>query len=198
MTENCEGPVIAYESKRLNYWLYFTYISWFVDMLACSYACFCFIIILFSHACIVPDNPPSNFTATAINSTAIQLLWSEPLTPYGVVVSYNITYNLSDVIEIGSGMNLLIMDFTAMPVSLMVDAEDGNSYVVAGLNEYTVYQFEIFASTRIGPGPSTQATARTHDTSKSGVGTSKYFSVLHTLSSIDVHFNSWGFMYYTL
>ena len=54
------------------------------------------------------------------------------------------------------------------PTSVLVVAEDGNSYVVAGLDEYTIYEFEIFASTRIGPGPSTQATTRTHDTSKSG------------------------------
>ena len=113
-------------------------------------------------------------------------MWSEPPTPYGIVVSYNITYNLSDVIEIGSGMNLLVMDFTEMPVSLMVDAEDGNSYVVTGLNEYTIYQFEIFASTRIGPGPSTQATDRTHDTSKPGIDTSNMRMHLPTLSSIDV------------
>ena len=157
-------------------------------MPACSLACLCSIINfhpVFTY--LVPDNPPSNFIATAINSTAIQLTWSEPPTPYGVVVSYNITYNLSDVIEIGSGMNLLVMDFTEMPVLLMVDAEDGNSYVVTGLNEYTIYQFEIFASTRIGPGPSTQATARTHDTSKPGTDTSK----------IRMHF-SVGFLFYTL
>ena len=120
-------------------------------------------------------------------------MWSEPPTPYGIVVSYNITYNLSDVIETGSGMNLLVMDFTEMPVSLMVDAEDGNGYVVTGLNEYTIYQFEIFASTRIGPGPSTQATARTHDTSKPGIDISNmrmHLSVVHTLSRIDVHIDS--------
>ena len=120
-------------------------------------------------------------------------MWSEPPTPYGIVVSYNITYNLSDVIEIGSGMNLLVMDFTEMPVSLMVDAEDGNSYVVTGLNEYTIYQFEIFASTRIGPGPSTQATARTHATSKPGIDTSKMKLHLPTLSSIDIHVDSLEF-----
>ena len=123
-------------------------------------------------------------------------MWSEPPTPYGIVVSYNITYNLSDMIEIGSGMNLLVMDFTEMPVSLMVDAEDGNSYVVTGLNEYTIYQFEIFASTRIGPGPSTQATARTHDTSKPGIDISNmrmHLSVVHTLSRIDVHIDSLRF-----
>ena len=96
----------------------------------------------------VPANPPAGFTAAANNSTAIQLTWSDPPTPYGIIVSYNISYNLSEV-----------------PVSVLVDAEDGNNYLVTGLNEHTVYSFEIFASTRVGPGPSARATIRTPDTS---------------------------------
>ena len=140
----------------------------------------------------VPADPPANFNATAINSTAIQLTWSQPPTPYGIVVSYNITYNLSEMINTGSGSgsNVLFLN------SVLVDAEEGNSYVVTGLNEYTIYQFEIFASTRIGPGPSTQATARTHDTSKPGIDISNmriHLSVVHTLSRIDVHIDSLRF-----
>ena len=145
----------------------------------------------------VPADPPANFSATPINATSIQLTWSQTPTPLGIVVSYNITYNLSEVIiDSGSGGDVLMMDLTGPPMSVLVDAEDGNSYVVTGLNEYTIYQFEIFASTRVGPGPSTQATARTRDTSKPGTDTSEmrmHFSVLHTLSSIDVHVDSLGF-----
>ena len=104
----------------------------------------------------VPADPPANFNATAINSTAIQLTWSPPPTPNGIVIFYNITYNLSEMI--------LENSFSVLS-SVLVGAEDGTSYLVTGLNEYTTYEFEIFASTRIGPGPSTQATARTHHTS---------------------------------
>ena len=120
-----------------------------------------FVFFLFT----VPADPPANFNATAINSTAIQLTWSPPPTPYGIVISYNITYNLSEMINTGSGSG---NDFLFLN-SVLVNAEDGNSYVVTGLNEYTVYEFEIFASTRIGPGPSTQTAARTHHTSMSAI-----------------------------
>ena len=59
------------------------------------------------------------------------------------------------------------MDYSETPTSVLVDARNGNSFLVTGLNEYTVYEFEIFASTRVGPGPSTEAVAQTHETSKS-------------------------------
>lgn len=58
------------------------------------------------------------------------------------------------------------INYTEPPVSLQVDAGDGNSVLVTGLNEYTLYVFEIFASTRIGSGPSAWETARTHHTRK--------------------------------
>ena len=132
----------------------------------------------------VPADPPANFNATAINATAIQLTWSQPPTPDGIVVFYNITYNLSEVtIDSGSGGNVLMMDHTGPPMSVLVDAEDGNSYVVTGLNEYTIYQFEIFASTRIGPGPSIQTTARTHHTSMSVLNIISTYLIIKTITS---------------
>ena len=64
--------------------------------------------------------------------------------------------------DVGSGSGV----DTEAPASVLVDAGDGNSYLVTGLNEYTLYEFEVFASTRVGPGPSTQEVARTHESCK--------------------------------
>ncbi len=41
-----------------------------------------------------------------------------------------------------------------------------SSYLASDLHEYTVYTFDIRASTRIGAGPSTSITARTDETCK--------------------------------
>ena len=124
-------------------------------------------ILTINFSLTVPTDPPASFNATAINSTAIELTWSQPPTPNGIVISYNITYNMSEMIDAGSGSgsgsSFLVL------VSVLVDAEDGNSYLMTGLNVYTVYTFEIFASTRVGPGPSTQVTARTQHASKSAI-----------------------------
>ena len=37
------------------------------------------------------------------------------------------------------------------------------NYTVQGLNEHTVYTFTVYASTRIGAGPSSEATAQTDE-----------------------------------
>ena len=37
------------------------------------------------------------------------------------------------------------------------------NYTVQGLNEDTVYTFTVYASTRIGAGPSSETTAQTHE-----------------------------------
>ena len=117
--------------------------------------------------CIVPADPPANFSATAINSTAILLTWSEPPTPNGIVISYNISFSEMPT-DIGSEINghNQSINHTEPPVSLQVGAGDDNSFLVTGLNEYTLYVFEIFASTRIGSGPSAWETTRTHHTCK--------------------------------
>lgn len=97
----------------------------------------------------VPGDPPQEFSTAMINSTAIQLTWNEPLTPNGIIVAYHIGYNRS------ANTN----------ESITVDAEELH-YTVGGLNEYTAFLFVIYASTRIGNGPSVHAIGRTNESCK--------------------------------
>ena len=47
--------------------------------------------------------------------------------------------------------------------SIPIPGNRTTSYTVHGLNEDTVYNFTVHASTRIGAGPSAELTARTHE-----------------------------------
>ena len=100
----------------------------------------------------VPGDPPQEFYTAMVNSTAIRLTWNEPTTPNGIIVAYHIGYNRS---ANANG-------------SMTVDAEERH-YTVGGLNEYTVYLFVIYASTRIGDGPSVHAVRRTNESCKLSV-----------------------------
>ena len=98
---------------------------------------------------LVPGGPPSNFRATVVNSTTITLSWSEPLLPHGVITSYTITYNS-----------------TGRQISVTVNARD-TSYLLSGLDEFTTYDVFIYASTRVGSGPSATLTVTTNPSCKS-------------------------------
>ena len=91
-----------------------------------------------------PGDSPSNFRATVVNSTTVSLTWSEPLLPNGVITSYTITYN-------SSGTQILVT----------IDARADN-FLISRLDEFTVYEIFIHASTRIGPGPSASLTVTTN------------------------------------
>jgi len=97
-----------------------------------------------------PGDPPSDFRAAVLNSTAISLTWSEPLHPYGIITSYTITYDNS----------------SGNQVSVIVDAGDARSYLISGLDEFTTYEIFINASTRIGSGPAAELTVTTNPSRK--------------------------------
>ena len=80
-----------------------------------------------------------------MSSTDILLMWYKPMLPYGVIVTYTISYNktASDTVVVTLNSSVL------------------NYYVAENLNEYTFYTFSVFASTRIGGGPSDSITDRT-------------------------------------
>ena len=78
------------------------------------------------------------------NSTSIRLTWSPPLLPYGVLISYTITYNVSD----GN-------------ISTVINSTNPRSHLIAQLEEHTWYRFELFASTSVGSGPHATLITRT-------------------------------------
>ena len=94
----------------------------------------------------MPGDSPSNFRGAVINSTAVSLTWSEPLLPYGIITSYMITYNS-----------------TGSQISVTVNT---NSYLISGLDEFTMYTVFIRASTRVGVGPSASLTVTTNPSCK--------------------------------
>ena len=107
--------------------------------------CRCNPKLFYIHTSTAPADPPANFRASVVNSTVVLLSWSEPLIPYGKIVSYTLTYNASTPVTVAS---------------------NDNSYLVAGLEEYTLYEFEVFASTRVGAGPSAVTVTTTSESCK--------------------------------
>lgn len=99
--------------------------------------------LTFSH--VVPADTPQDFVAVVLNSTSVHLSWSEPILPYGIITSYTLYYNLTDVDDNRT------LDSSA------------RSYVITALNEFTFYSFSIYASTRVGAGPAVDVTARTDE-----------------------------------
>ena len=85
----------------------------------------------------------------SINSTALQLGWNLPSLPNGIIVAYHMEYNrsASDIWE-----STLYSNTTTL--------------IVAGLDEYTVYNFSLYASTRIGDGPTAVILGRTNESRK--------------------------------
>ena len=96
----------------------------------------------------VPEDPPQNVEILAIDSTALHLSWREPSIPNGVIVAYHVSYNVSSSEE------------------KALDTNTTKNVTVAGLDEYTVYEFVLYASTRIGDGPSTTILGRTNESCK--------------------------------
>ena len=91
-------------------------------------------------------DPPARLAATVTSATSIYLTWSEPLLPNGVLVSYNISYNL-----------------TGTYTNIIVNAVGTTGYTVTNLNAFTYYEFLVSASTRIGAGPVATIVTRTDE-----------------------------------
>ena len=83
-----------------------------------------------------------------MNSTAIELSWSAPITTNGILLNYTIFYiNSID-------LNNIVVDSSTFV------------YIVTDLNEDTEYIFDIFADTIAGSGDSVTVIERTFEDRK--------------------------------
>ena len=96
---------------------------------------------------VVPATPPESVSARETSANSIEVTWTDPTIPYGVITSYSVQYNTSD----GN-----VISFTT----------ESQQATLEDLDEYTVYEINVSASTRIGFGPYSQVHARTGQASK--------------------------------
>lgn len=89
----------------------------------------------------LPADPPANFTAHVLNSTSILLQWSKPTFLNGEILSYIVSIS---------------------PLDVFILNADTMEYLLTGLEEDTSYTFEIYASTKVGNGPSSKVSVTTH------------------------------------
>ena len=83
----------------------------------------------------VPADPPANVTVTVLCSTIIEVEWSPPHTPNGIILHYT----------------LFINDFI-----MNITATSGHQSIVVDVSELTVFEFYavfLSASTSVGEGP---------------------------------------------
>ena len=83
-------------------------------------------------------SPPQNVTARNLSSTSIEVEWSPPDTPQGIITSYSVTYYITSD---GEGSSEPVMT-------------DGNTInqSIQGLMKFTEYSVYVEASTSVGVG----------------------------------------------
>ena len=93
-----------------------------------------------------PDDSPQFTTVFSASPYSISLAWKEPLIPNGVIISYTVIYNETEI-------NAIVV-------------VNNTSYEVTNLEPFTYYEVHIYASTRIGDGPSKVTVVRTAEASE--------------------------------
>ncbi|XP_072002591.1 phosphatidylinositol phosphatase PTPRQ isoform X1 [Engystomops pustulosus] len=84
----------------------------------------------------VPDDPPYNLSFRILSSTSIQMFYSPPSSPNGVIKYYTIT--------------CLSVEDTAQHYN-----SSSHSVIISGLKKYSDYNITVSASTSVGTGPRT-------------------------------------------
>ena len=107
-----------------------------------------------------PETAPVNCSATAINSTAINITWSPPVMPNGIITNYNISYV--------PGLSLSTADYSAdRNVSVAIGNND-TAFVLSSLRIATNYNVAIASHTMSGIGPYSSSTACAVQTMEDG------------------------------
>ena len=103
----------------------------------------------------VPSGPPANFSVTAITSTSVTASWELPPPDdrNGIITGFKLFYKKKG----SSGSQIMEA----------INSGSIRNKAVAGLNEYTEYEFQVLAYTSVGDGPnSSKSFERTNEDGK--------------------------------
>ena len=94
---------------------------------------------------IAPETPPLDCSGIANSSTSIDITWSPPVMPNGIITDYNVSYV--------PGQSLSTADYsTDGNVSINIGNNDTNT-IVTDLRIATSYTIVLAAHTVVGIGP---------------------------------------------
>lgn len=126
---------------------------------------------------VVPS-PPVDISLGDVNSTSVQIFWSQPALPNGVLLHYTLSYfsthdkNQEQHVQ----------------VQIMHSSTTHYMYLLTGLLEDTEYEIVVTASTRIGEGLKTGVLVRTYP----GIATPPMSVSVEPVSSSEVQV-SWSY-----
>ncbi|KAM4748839.1 phosphatidylinositol phosphatase PTPRQ [Rhinophrynus dorsalis] len=97
----------------------------------------------------VPGSPPQNLILVGVNATCINLEWSSPSEPNGIITHYEVIYTNS--------------------TALFTQTTTATSFSLNNLSPYTLYSISVRAYTKFGHGnqSTTELTVRTSETAPS-------------------------------
>ena len=99
-------------------------------------------IVFLLSSTIVPSAAPESVAVTAVSSYGVDIKWSPPSSPNGIIVLYTVYINSSTVIRVNGS---------------------STHYFLEGLLPYQQISVSVSASTMIGEGPrSEEKVVRTH------------------------------------
>ena len=102
--------------------------------------CVCSYIIYYLPIYTVPGAPDHLFV-NEINSTAINVTWSEPDVTNGIIKSYEILYSVGN-----------ILDTNVISIPVVVTTNTSYQVIIGGLDPFTMYSVAVRAYTSTGAG----------------------------------------------